>query len=59
MIEISKPLAWVLGIFAASGLLADIALIIILQIVRTGGEVYISYNNKKDGSEDRRQDSHN
>lgn len=47
MIEISRALAWVLGLFAASGLLADIALIIILLIIRTGGEVYISYNNEK------------
>lgn len=48
MIEISKPLAWVLGIFAASGLLADIAFIITLLIIRKGGVFYIRYNDESE-----------
>lgn len=56
MIEIPKALVWVLGIFATSGLLADIAIIIAFLIVRSGGEFYMRYNNE---SEERQQDSHN
>ena len=48
MIEISRTLALILGLFALSGLVTDIAIIVILCLVKKGARLYFGYIREED-----------